>query len=450
MDFNLDNLNFDMPPPPPAASTAQLQPQQQISSRSSPISQSPQFTGVAGLPIGGATSASNQSPSSPGGAPPLPQPQAQQGPPLTEADFKDITGGENYGAPAGDDFGLGQAQQMGPANSRPSSKSRSSDDMPDLSEFGGPSLGNSGKGAQKRGSGQANNGMNVPDFGAFGMLGNNNGNNRADNSNPFGNSNGFDDLAQQQQQPDSSQGDNFDSFASQPRGDQATTNAGAGGAPNGASGAPSSLQSLLGNSFPGLASGSGAWDPMNAGNNNNNGQSRSSQSNNPLELGDMSDQAGDSAQYDQPEQIGMGGGGGGNTGDPSEQQGGGSGDFPDFNFASAAAEEKPVYKDADPQFVGTVLALSQPQSLSSTRYNTQIDKGTYQDYPMYSWGGNDFSQVARVVSATPTARAAAAGRYGTPSLRALSPEVASQLPAGQQYDYSREPSIREAALNSLV
>lgn len=408
MDFNIDTLNFELP-----------KPEARTAADSSPGVNSPQFTGVGGLPVGNA---------------PLP-PQAQQSKPLTEADFKDITGGENYGAPGGDDFGLGTAMAGGRGRPNSRSGSDSSSGMNELGDF------NPFQGQNRQ--------QNVPDFGAFGFDGSGRQNRGARRGQPGNEFAGFDGLGggggdSGSQSMGTNGNDGFDSFASQPQGDSASANPGGG--------APGSLQSLLGSGFPGLAGeeGGSGWDPMASGNGRNGGQQSA---------GNNLDQV-----------TGVNGGGGDDVGsmdiadigDKSDQFSGanlGSFEQPgpqndqDFNLGAAASENQPksvAYPDENPQFVGTLWALTQPQSLSQTRYNAQIDKGTYQDYPSYTVGGNDRGWVSSVVDSTPAARSPGLGRYSTPSSRALAPEVRAGLRYGQHYDYSQAPSIRAAALSSLI
>lgn len=417
MDFNIDTLNFELP-----------KPEARVAGESSQRPVSPQFTGVGGLPVGNA---------------PLP-PQAQQaGPPLSEADFKDITGGENYGAPAGDDFGLSNAMGSGSGRTQPaSSRSSSVGDFPG-GDFNPFQENNTPRQQTNYRSGNSDPGMSMPDFGSFG-LGASNQNRRGgrrqqsigDGGNDFGN---FD-----QSMGGNGGNEGFDSFSSQPSGDRASTSSASS---DGGSGAPASLQTLLGSGFPGLTGGSGSWDPMASG-----GNSRKS-------AADNLDQV-----------TGVNGGGGDDVGsmdiadlgEKSDQFSGANlGTFEqpgpqndqDFGLGAAASDQQPKsvpYPDGNPQFVGTLWALSQPQSMTQTRYASQIDKGTYQEYPSYSIGGNDSDRVSQVVDSTPKARAPAPGRYGTPSARALAPEVKSGLRSGQHYDYSQAPSIKAAALSSLV
>lgn len=428
MDFNIDTLNFELPKPEARVASGS-------GDSANPRVVSPQFTGVGGLPVGNAPLA----------------PQAQQGPPLTEADFKDITGGENYGAPAGDDFGIGSVagNENRPAKPRSSSNPMNGGDMSDFNPFQGP---------KQQQNSNSRNTMDIPDFGSFGLGGGGGqGNslnhrrgssNRRQQANDFGN---LEALAGGPQSMGGGGGDGFDSFASQPQGDQAAASGGGGGGAD--SNAPGSLQTLLGAGFPGLSAdqSGAAWDPMGSSKNGRSGSQQSS--------GDNFDQV-----------TGVNGAGGDDVGsldiadlgDKSDQFSGANlGTFEqpgpqndqDFNLGAAASNNQPKsvpYPDENPQFVGTLWALTQPQSMSQTRYNAQIDKGTYQDYPAYHVGDNDFGRVSGVVDATPKARAPGAGRYATPSARALAPEVRSGLRNGQHYDYSQAPSIRAAALSSLI
>lgn len=425
INFDLNNLNFDLPQPQAQAQTASPQ-QQQLT---------PSFTGAGGLPvlkpIANSANVGDNSYAPAGNAPLAPQARVQQGPPLSEADFKDITGGDNYSAPGGSDFGLGSASGGGGNGNR---RNSNGDTDAQLREFGMPSGGGDQSTAQDRRS--DNSQMNIPDFGAFGPIGgasNLNGGNQQARSQPRMDEFGLENLANgggmqggntnQNNGAGGPAGTEFD-FAGQPssRGDQAASTM------NG--GAPGSLQSLLGSGFPGLGgnSQSGLDDFARGGNNpqqsisGQNGQQRADDGALDIaNLGDKSDQfsGADLGGFEQPT--------------PQNDQ--------DFNYASSSNQQPKTvpYPDSNPQPVGTLWALTQPQSLSQTRYNAQVDRGTYQDYPAYRGPGNDFEAVREVVDSTPRARAAAPGSYGIPSPNDLAPEHRPEN-AGEQYDYNRGPN----------
>lgn len=450
-DFDLNNLNFDMP-----------QPQAQVSNRMSPIGGQngyqnqqlvPTFTGAGGLPVMQPAAGSQSADSyAPVGQPPLaPQAQVQRGPPLTEADFKDITGGENYGAPGGNDFGIGSGggagdstgnNEMRGTNGNANSRSDTDAQLREFGLPGGDQFTSQQPTSQRRGSQ-----MNIPDFGAFGPIGSGMGMGGSDLPQSrqssqatgggsgipsefanFGGAGGNDaaDLGGAGGGSGSNggganpQGD-FD-FASQPssaRGDQAAATM--------QGGAPGSLSSLLGSGFPGLGNGNGqsgldnfagpANDPQ-----RQSGKMRSDDNAMDIaDLGDKSDQfsGADLGGFEQP--------------GPQNDQ--------DFNYGSASNQQpKSVpYPDGNPQPVGTLWALTQPQSMTQTRYSAQIDKGTYQDYPAYQSGGNDFEAVRAVVDLTPRARRTGPGRYANPSLSELSPENRASLAPGSRFDYGQMP-----------
>lgn len=418
-NFDLNNLNFDMPQPQAQAQTALPQQQQHYT---------PSFTGTGGLPvlkpIANPANVADNSYAPAGSAPLAPQARVQQGPPLSEADFKDITGGENYGAPGESDFGLGAAS--GDGNRRSSNSGGDTDAQ--LREFGLPG----GSDTQNSGSPDRrfdnSNQMNIPDFGAFGPLGVSGARNQARQSQPRADEFGIENLAngagmqgnanQNNGAGGPSSGTDFD-FAGQPssRGDQAASTV--------SGGAPGSLQSLLGSGFPGLGgnSQSGLDDFARGGNNpqlsGQNGRQRADDGAlDVANLGDKSDQfsGADFGGFEQPT--------------PQDDQ--------DFNYASPSNQQPKTvpYPDSNPQPVGTLWALTQPQSLSQTRYNAQVDRGTYQDYPAYQGPGNDFEAVREVVDHTPRARAAGPGRYGTPSPNDLAPEHRPSN-SGEQFDYNR-------------
>lgn len=446
INIDLNNLNFDDLPnlPTPQAQTGMRRAdnQQTVQPRGQ-VHLTPSFTGAGGLPVlkpisSAAHHQSPLEPLAPAGQTPLP-PQAQQGPPLTEADFKDITGGENYGAPGGSDFGMGAANradnQAEPQND--GSNQDSNNDDAQLREFGMSD--NSNGAAQQRSNQRAEDNPMTSmglgnDFGNFNPMAPTGGR-RAASSNtgfdPFG-SGDFAGMAgnigglgggasnQRSRQPAA----DFD-FASQPssRGDQTQASM-----DNAA--APGSLQTLLGNSFPGLGGSNGnmGLDALARG---NNGQTIDSQLDNPqrqqraddgsmdvADLGDRSDgfSGADLGDFEKPS--------------PQNDQ--------DYNYA-AAAHPQPVsvpYPDGSPQFVGTLLAITQPQSLSQTRYNPMPDKGTYQDYPAYQSGGNNFAAVQGVVDETPRARRAGLARYSQPTPDELAPEYRE---VGANMDYSKPP-----------
>jgi len=406
VNFDLNNLNFDLPKPQ-AQTAAAAQPSQHFT---------PSFTGAGGLPVLQPTAniASNQGSYVPVGNPPLaPQARVQQGPPLTEADFKDITAGENYGA-SGGDFGLDNAAANvgGPQNSRADNSDAQ------LREFGFPS----GQANSNKRSGEMSDQMNIPDLGSFNMPGDAAPKRRVDNGATSSDGFGFEGLGggitggNQAARGGAPAGD-FD-FASQPssaQGNQATA----------AGNAPGSLQSLLGADFPGLGgNGGGGLDGFarNDPQAQLSGQGQQRADDGALDIADMGDKS------DQFSGADLGG-----FEQPSGQN------DQDFNYA-AASNQQPrsvPYPDGNPQPVGTLWALTQPQSLTQTRYNALPDKGTYQDYPAYASGGNDFSLASQAVDRTPRARRAAPGRYGTPSPGALAPEYRTR--DGQSFDYNKGP-----------
>lgn len=414
INIDLNNLNFELPTP-----------QAQVGPPSQARHLTPSFTGAGGLPImkplaSGPSSSPNDLSNqlSAGNAPLAPQARVQQGPPLTEADFKDITGGENYGAPAGNDFGMGVS----------SSPDAGTDADAQLRAFGMPGqAGTSGRRSQQLDQQQQ---MNIADFGAFGPaagMGARQSQPRAANNMP--DSFGFDNLdgpaggaGMSGPAGMGSTGGDFD-FASQPssnRADQAQATL--------RSGAPGSLQSLLGSSFPGLGGGQTGdlggldgfaqlADPQQSS--SDKAQMRNDDSSLDIaNLGDKSDQfsGANLGGFEQPS--------------PQNDQ--------DFNYAAASNQQPSSvpYPDGNPQPVGTLIALTQPQTLSQTRYNALPDKGTYQDYPAYT-DSVAWISVSDVVDETPRARAPGIGRYGIPSPLALAPE--HRPPVGQQFDYARSP-----------
>ena len=424
INIDLNNLNFDLPTPQAQVADQLAANQQSQQTKQQPLT--PSFTGAGGLPVLQPVAAAQQGqPDSfvPAGQAPLaPQARVQQGPPLTEADFKDITGGENYGAPGGSDFGLGEAMGAGRAGSEPASDNTESQ----LREFGMPE-----EQPRRRSSQRQSSPFQMADFANFNPMAGGSGSSgqRRGGFDPFGGSGPG--------QGGGAPGADFD-FASQPssaQGDQ--TQAAMDG------GAPGSLQSLLGGSFPGLASGSGAnmgLDGLARGGNGPETQLEQADGggradDGALDIADMGDRSdgfsgADLGGFEQPKP-------------PAGDQ--------DFNYV-AAAEQQPrsvPYPDNGPQPVGTLWALSQPQSFSQARYSALPDKGTYQDYPAYRAGGNDFGRVAEVVAATPPARRPGAGRYGHPAPSELAPE--HRPPAGQPFDYGRSPLAgNEAEAGSLV
>lgn len=414
MNLDLNNLNFDLPSQP-----AQQAAQPRSSGRQQQQHYTPSFTGVGGLPVlqpvGGANAASNSADSyAPAGQAPLaPQAQVQQGPPLTEADFKDITGGENYGAPGGNDFGLGEA-----ANTRNGDNSANTDAQ--LREFGLPAEQPSA--AARRSSAPQ---TSVPDFGTFGGndFGQASGNQRPARASTADNNGldfeGLENLAGGGATPRSGSGRQDFDFASQPssaNGDQIAT----------AGGAPGSLQSLLGAGFPGLGGGSSNLDGFAGAGNNPQRPTRQQ----PLDdraldiadLGEKSDQfsGADLGGFEQPSAR-------------NDQ---------DFNYAAAASQQPSVvpYPDGNPQPVGTLWALSQPQALTQARYNPLPDKGTYIGYPAYE-AASEAASVSEVVDRTPRARRPGPGRYSMPSPSELAPEHRLGSPS-EQYDYTRAPVSR--------
>lgn len=449
INIDLNNLNIDIPNLP----TPQAQTAGQSAAAPHYRAQRRQFNGAGalGVPQMQPVAAAQQAPDS--FAPLQPQaqtsagagqPQIQQGPPLTEADFKDITGGENYGAPQGSDFGTPASAGGGGAdNPDPASEPRAGQD-----EFGMPQgagqvdqdQGQDQQAAPKQRQDNSMGGM-LPDFGNFNPMGaavmsqqqqpiRRGGGSGFDPFSaagmggglPFGNEIGNIGSAMGGQTPrrQSRPAGDFD-FASQPssQGDATASQ------PGGRSGAPGSLQSLLGGSFPGLSSGpvgNMGLDMLTRGTGGGEDPASQSRSGGGDDVGglDLADMGVDFDGSQQPAQ--------------GEQ---------DFNLAAAAAEQQPktvLYPDGSPQFVGTVWALSQPQSMTQTRYNVLPDHGTYQDYPAYQSGGNDFGAVRGVVDGTPRARDAGPGRYSNPSPQELAPEHRPELASSQvQYDYARGP-----------
>lgn len=424
VNFDLNNLNFDIPQAQAQAQTASPQQQQQQQHYT------PSFTGAGGLPVlKPIANVADNSYAPAGNAPLAPQARVQQGPPLSEADFRDITGGENYGAPGESDFGLGAASGGNNVNRRNSNSGADTDAQ--LREFGlpGGAIEQNTAGSQDRRSDNSQQ-MNIPDFGAFGPIGGPGGQAQRQ-SQPRADEFGLENLANEggmqgnlnrNNGGGSSSGTDFD-FAGQPssRGEQAAN--------TNTVNAPNSLQSLLGAGFPGLVGNaqSGLDDFARGGNNpqlsGQNGQQRADDGALDIaNLGDRSDQfsGADLGGFEQPT--------------PQNDQ--------DFNYASSSNQQPKTvpYPDSNPQPVGTLWALTQPQSLSQTRYNIQVDRGTYQDYPAYQGPGNNFEAVREVVDNTPRARAAGPGRYGTPSPNDLAPENRPSN-AGEQYDYSRGPNM---------
>lgn len=376
-NFDLNNLNFDIP--------QQTEPQAAPLQHLRPISSS--FSGAGSLPALPVPDART------GGQP---QEQAKTQP-LTEADFRDITEGGNYGA-GGPEFGIAGGAQ-------PARRLDNTDAQ--LSAMGlgsGPETGRSN-------GGPTGGGLDgFPDFGAA-----------------FGG--GGEPQQQQQQMPmfdlgrqgggGSAPGSDFD-FASQPSSQ--------GGSGPASVGPPGSLQTLLGTSFPGLGGGQpggsvgqGA-DPSAMGLNEfaRGGIDPQAQRNDDgamdiADLGDRSDQfsGADVGAFEQPtpspqdSDFNYGGSPGGS--------GGGSQDGDPFAFA--ADEQQPAvvpYPDGALQPVGTLWALTQPQSILQARYNPLPDKGTYQSYPAYEQDdGTDPREAVRaVVAATPAAGAPGPGRAG--------------------------------------
>lgn len=436
-DLDLNNLNFDLPQP--QAQKAQHRstgPQQHYT---------PSFTGAGGLPvmrpIGGANAISNSADSSyaPAGNAPL-APQAQQGTPLTEADFKDITGGENYGAPSGNDFGLGEASSSGANGGGGGGGGGSGDDSANtdaqLREFGLPAEQPARSAPGRRASSSPSSQAGMPDFGAFGTDFGQPANSmssqpkqRADTGMDFDQLENLAGGGGGSSMPRSGLSGNrpptdFD-FAIQPsstNGDQTST----------AGGAPGSLQSLLGASFPGLGGGQSNLDEFaGAGNNPQRPQPQQRLDDRALDIADLGDKS------DQFSGADLGG-----FEQPSARN------DQDFNYAAAANQQPSVvpYPDGSPQPVGTLLALTQPQSLTQTRYSALPDKGTYQDYPAYQ-AESSFASVSDVVDGTPRARRPGLGRYSMPSPDALAPEHRSNEP-NQHYDYASGPTNSNEADSS--
>jgi len=450
INIDLNNLNFDLPTPqaaPTGSSQSAGTGQQQAQQQQQQPQLVPSFTGAGGLPVMQPPAAvSSQDQSVPMGQAPLaPQAQKAQGPPLTEADFRDITGGENYGAPGGADFGLASAGADGP---QPMGAGASGAQQPDnteaqLREFGmGDSL-NQQNGLRKANRRQDLGGFDFGGLDAVG-LGNSGGSagrrggggaRRPQSTNPFnmdffsgGNSGGL-------QQSRRRQPNDFD-FASQPSSDQASSQGGAGAS------APGSLQALLGGGFPGLGNGR---DPSNMGleslagglGENGGAQQDQQRADDGLNLGNLAGAAGgpDGRAEGMADLGDMGGLGGLGDGQQPDQEQGQDGQ--EFGLAAAAAAPQPKsvpYPDGGPQFVGTLWALGQPQSLTQTRYNPLPDKGTYQDYPAYRSGGNHFEAVRELVDSTPAARPPGPGRYAQPALDQLAPDWRSSTAV---HDYSR-------------
>lgn len=414
INIDLNNLNFDLPTP--QAQTA-AQPQGRH--------MTPSFTGAGGLPIMKPMAASSPvapielSSQVPAGSTPLaPQARVQQGPPLTEADFKDITGSENYGAPGGSDFGMGSS----------SSPDGGAETDAQLREFGMPSSGGSaGRRSSQPQQLDQQQQMNIPDFGAFGSMDGGGSSRRAQPaSSTMADTFGFGNLdppaGGSGMSGSNPTGGDFD-FASQPssnRADQTQANMGGG--------APGSLQSLLGSSFPGLAGSQsgdlGGLDGFGQSAEPQQSSARQGQSranDGSLDMTNLDDRS------DQFSGANLGG-----FEQPSQQN------DQDFNYAAASSQQPSSvpYPDGSPQPVGTLLALTQPESLSQARYNALPDKGTYQDYPAYADAPSPAS-VADVVDETPRARAPGPGRYGRPSALALAAE--HRPPVGHQFDYAQSP-----------
>lgn len=404
VNFDLNNLNFDLPQPQAQVAAArQPEPAQQQQ-------YTPSFTGAGGLPVLKPIGQPEAGFAPPGAAPLAPQARVQQGPPLTEADFKDITGGENYGAPGSSDFGLGGSGSGG-GNGNGNQRAGSDTDE-QLREFGMPVE----RPASANRRTQSSSPMGVPDFGAFGSLADANPNQRQSgprggDSDGFGNLEG---LAGDRGQGGVPSGSSDFDFAGQPSSARADQTSGTS-----AGGAPGSLQSLLGASFPGL--GGGGADGFARGSSNPQQQRQDDGSMDIADLGDKSDQfsGADLGGFEQPS--------------PQSDQ--------DFNYAAPSNQQPSSvpYPDGNPQPVGTLWALTQPQSLSQTRYNPLPDKGTYHDYPAYQSGGQASNSVSQVVDSTPAARRPGPGRYSTPATEALSFEHRAS-----SFDYSRAPGIGSA------
>lgn len=319
-----------------------------------------------------------QSRTSPVPAPMLPLPQAQTASqPLSEADFGDITGGHNYGASPASDFGLSQA-------SNNNNNQRRAD----------------GTDAQ---------------LAEFGLTGN--------NANEFpGLEQRSADFARPQQLPQQSAPQEFNFFendeqspqrgAQQRRFDGFDDSFAASQAQPHQAGqqkaqTPASLTSLLGTNFPGLANG-GASPAMQSLARSSADPQAQRQDDNAMDIADLGERSDEFSGAD------LGG-----FEQPSPQQG-----DKDFSLASGnagdisseAASEQPSvvpYPDGAPQPVGTLWALTQPQSLSQKRYSALIDKGTYHEYPAYARDELDSarSAVRAVVARTPHPRAPGPGRY---------------------------------------
>lgn len=425
MDFDLNNLSFELPKPQARQAQSQADGSGYNDDQSpQQPSRAPQFVGVAGLPL---MEAGNSAP------PPAPQARAAAGPqaqPLTEADFRDITGGENYGAPGGgsNDFGLGGG------SSGPSSRGGGIMDDP----FGGAGFGLAGQGANPNQRRANNNNLEsslealAGDGPARAMGGQNNNNNNNNDANEFDFASQPSRLSNQDDAP--SQLDQTGGEDGQVGGQADATGARSGSSSS--SGAPpSSLESLLGGGFPGLSGSPSRSSWQNQLQQQPERAPRPRQDPTGMDMADLGERADGFAGAD------LGG-----FGQPQQPAGGEQ----DFQLAGAAASPQPSsvpYPDAGPQFVGTLLAVTQPQSLSQTRYSPLPDHGSFQDYPGYQAGGNNFDLVAGVVDATPRARRAAPGRYGAPAPSSLAPELRPWLPRGRVYDYSQAPAI--SALQQL-
>lgn len=448
INIDLNNLNFDLPQPQAQVSSASASAAPATSRYGQQQQYTPSFTGAGGLPVLKPIASSNPyDAATPVGTPPLaPQARVQQGPPLSEADFRDITGGENYGAPGGGtDFGLGDATSAASGSNQPQSRNAADSTDVQLREFGLPAdqpaqHNNNNNNNRRLDSSMA--GMNIPDFGGF---------------NPIGVGAGQQQQQRQSQQRAAADNNDFADFGNLAAG-SGNGDANSGGSPAGGSGggagefdfagqpssrqsggvdqaastvnggAPGSLQSLLGSGFPGLGGGNGNSGLDEFARANNNPQASNQRTDDgAMDVADLGEKA-----------DGFSGADLGGFEQPSPQS------DRDFNYGAASNQQpKSVpYPDSNPQPVGTLWALTQPQSLSQTRYNALPDKGTYQDYPAYASGGNDFGAVSAVVDETPKARRAGPGRYGTPSAQALAPEVRQSLAGGggQQYNYGREPA----------
>lgn len=389
----------DAAQPPAALQQHQMQPRQQQAVASQ---QAPNFD-MNGMNFGPPTPVQLQAP-----ALPIPQAQVsgqqnQQPNPLTEADFRDITEGQNYGEQA---------------NNKPQQKQnleRADQTDEQLAAMG---LGSLPGASNQPASGSLNQGPNQGfDFDSFGLNQRPQQQRKVNRAQVGDDDDGSDNLSQmfggnaniqqptqqlQQQQPQRYSDFDFgNDESSQAPSEAARSSRSNDGSTSNNQSAPASLQSLLGANFPGLIPGGGtspAMEAISRGSVDPQRQNMDSGVTRIADLGDRSDEfsGADLGGFEQPAPR------------KSDQ---------DFNFASAAAEPQPSvvpYPDGAPQPMGALLTLAQPQSLSQKRYNALPDKGTYTSYPAYEQRspGDPRQLVRAVVATTPRARPPGLGRYG--------------------------------------